>query len=83
MRGRMPGWVPRTDRNQVQINATLRLHGRELPVTVIDVSEEGCKIRCPEVLPIGETVQLEIPAFQPNPANVRWSLPGLAGLRFS
>ena len=27
-------------------------------------------------LPIGEIVQLKIPAFQPNSAGVRWSLPG-------
>jgi hypothetical protein len=34
------------------------------------------------MLPIGEIVELVIPAFQPNTASVRWSLPGMAGLRF-
>jgi hypothetical protein len=34
------------------------------------------------MLPIGEVVELEIPAFQPNVASVRWSLPGRAGLLF-
>lgn len=82
MRGRMPGWIAREERRAVRISAALRLHGRELPVTIVDMSEAGCKIRCFHILPIGEVVQIEIPAFQPNPASVRWSLPGIAGLRF-
>jgi hypothetical protein len=82
MHGRMPGWVTRADRSAVQINAALRLNGRELPVTIIDVSEHGCKIRCLHILPIGEVVHIEMPDFQPNVASVRWSLPGMAGLRF-
>lgn len=82
MRGQMPSWVSRDDRQVVQIKATLRLNGRELPVTIIDMTTSGCKIRCLHILPIGEVVQLEMPAFQPNPASVRWSLPGLSGLRF-
>jgi len=51
-------------------------------VTIIDMSEEGCKIRCLHILPIGQVVQLQIPAFQPSVATVRWSLPGVAGLKF-
>ncbi len=82
MRGRMPGWISRADRRAVQIEAALRLSGRELPVTIIDMSLRGCKIRCLHILPIGEVVQLEIPGFLPNLASVRWSLPGIAGLRF-
>ena len=82
MRGRMPGWVARPDRADVMIKAGLRVAGRDLPVTIIDMSERGCKIRCLEILPIGEVVELAIPAFQPNAASVRWSLPGMAGLRF-
>jgi hypothetical protein len=64
------------------IKAAIRVAGRELPVTIIDMSNGGCKIRCLHILPIGEIVQLVIPAFQPNAATVRWSLPGMAGLRF-
>ena len=82
MRGRMPGWISRADRTDVLIKAALRVPGREVPVTIIDMSEGGCKIRCLHILPIGEIVELAIPAFQPNTAMVRWSLPGLAGLRF-
>jgi hypothetical protein len=83
MRGRMPGWVSRPDRRAVSIDAFLRLSsGRALPVTVIDTSDGGCKIRCLHTLPIGEIVQLEVPACQPSAASVRWTLPGSAGLRF-
>ena len=82
MRGRMPGWVARPDRSGVMVKAALRTTGQELPVTIIDMSEQGCKIRCLHTLPIGELVQLVLPAFQPNAAKVRWSLPGMAGLRF-
>jgi hypothetical protein len=78
----MPGCVDRPERADVLIKAVLRVAGRDLPVTVIDMSEAGCKIRCLHILPIGEIVELVIPAFQPNAASVRWSLPGVAGLRF-
>ena len=82
MRGRMPGCVSRAERTDVLIKAALLVAGREVPVTVIDMSTAGCKIRCLHMLPIGEVVQLVIPAFQPNTASVRWSIPGVAGLRF-
>lgn len=82
MRGRMPGWTSRPDRTDVLIKAAVRVAGREVPVTIIDMSDRGCKIRCLHILPIGEVVLLAIPAFQPNTATVRWSLPGIAGLRF-
>jgi hypothetical protein len=78
----MQGCVPRDDRNPVSIEAAVRLDGRSVPVTVINVSGSGCNVRCLEALPIGQVVQLEIPAFQPQPASVRWSLGGRAGLRF-
>jgi hypothetical protein len=78
----MPDWVSRGERSEVLIKAVLRVAGRDLPVTIIDMSPHGCKIRCLHLLPIGEVVELVIPAFQPNAASVRWSLPGMAGLRF-
>lgn len=78
----MPGWVPRADRESVSVEATVRLHGCAVPVTVTDISKCGCKVRSPQALPIGEVVQLELSAVQPQAADVRWSLAGLAGLRF-
>jgi hypothetical protein len=78
-----PGFVSRADRRAVSIDASVRLSsGRTLPVTIVDSSDDGCKIRCLHVLPIGEIVQLEITGFPPNTASIRWALPGRAGLRF-
>ena len=82
MGDRVPGRVGRPDRADVLIKAGLRVTGRKLPVTIIDMSERGCKIRCLHILPIGEIVELVIPAFQPNIASVRWSLPGVTSLIF-
>lgn len=77
------GLVPRAERRPVSIDASVRLSsGRTLPVTIVDSSDGGCKIRCLHVLPIGQIVQLEIPGFHPNTASIRWALPGRAGLRF-
>jgi len=75
--------VSRSVRRAVSIDAFVLLRtGTALPVTIIDSSDAGCKIRCLHMLPIGEVVQIKIPAFQPNSASVRWSLPGMAGLQF-
>lgn len=66
MRGRMPGWVARPDRSGVMVKAALRTTGQELPVTIIDMSEQGCKIRCLHTLPIGELVELVPPLSNPT-----------------
>ena len=80
---RVPGWISRADRTSVCIKAAVRLStGSILPVTITDLSNSGCKLRCLHVLPIGAIVELEIPPFQPNTATVRWSLPGSAALHF-
>ena len=83
MRGRMPGWIKRDERDPVSVGATVHLSsGRGIAVTIVDVSAGGCKLRGFHALPIGEIVQLEIPAAQPQAASVRWVVGGLAGLRF-
>lgn len=56
--------------------------GQAVPVTVIDVSDKGCKVRCLRLLPVGDVVQIEIPAFGLKAASVRWWFPGRAGLSF-
>lgn len=82
MRGQMPERVSRADRADALVKASLRISGQQLPVTIIDMSNRGCKIRCHEILPVGEVVELVIPAFRPSAASVRWSHAGMAGLRF-
>lgn len=79
----MAGWLPRQVRTAVHIPGVVRTStGQAVPVTVIDVSETGCKVRCLRVLPVGHIVQIEIPAFGQKAASVRWWFPGRAGLSF-
>ena len=79
----MVGWLPRHERTAVHIPGVVRMvTGQAVPVTVIDVSETGCKVRCLRILPVGHVVLVEIPAFGQKAASVRWWLPGRAGLRF-
>lgn len=79
---RMRAWDWKDDRESVSIGATVRLYGHAVPVTITDISQHGCKVWCLYALPIGEVVQLELPACQPQAADVRSSLSGRAALRF-
>lgn len=77
------GWLPRQARTAVHIPGIVRMStGQAVPVTVIDVSDKGCKVRCLRLLPVGDVVQIEIPAFGLKAASVRWWFPGRAGLSF-
>jgi len=78
---RIPGWVSRRDREPVTIAGTLVLpDGHTLPVTVRDLTPEGCKIECDETLPIGAKVVLNF-AASTAAAHVRWSIGREAGLQ--
>jgi len=54
--------------------------GRSVPVMVRDVSANGCCVECDETLPIAETVCLDLGDDRVE-AEVRWALPGAAGLQ--
>ena len=83
MRGRMLGCIKRADRDPVSIGATVHMStGSKISVTIVDVSQGGCQVRCSHALPIGEIVQLEAPSFQLQVANIRWCVGDMAGLRF-
>jgi hypothetical protein len=78
---RTPGWIGRRDREPVTIPGRLVLPGgRSIPVTVRDVTPEGCRVQCEETLPIGATVTVEFGGSTSN-AHVRWALGGEAGLQ--
>jgi hypothetical protein len=74
-------WVDRPDRDPVCVEASLALAGRQLPVVITNVSDDGCQIACEETLPIGATVSLRIELVSVQ-ATVRWSFADKAGLRF-
>lgn len=81
---REPGWTPRNDRHRVDLAARVHREGcPALPVTVTDLTEQGCRISSQETLQIGELIQLEIPHLGYLSAQIRWALHGEAGARFS
>jgi len=75
--------TPREDRRAVSIPASVqRQSGVLVEVQVVNVSEHGCRVRYKKTLWVGERVELRLPGQSPTPAQVRWSLPGNAGLNF-
>ena len=78
---RMPGWIGRRDRDPVAITGAIVLpDGRSIPVTVLDLSPEGCRVQCEETLPIAASVIIELGGTSTS-AHVRWALGGEAGLQ--
>ena len=81
---RLPGWVERNRRETTAFPGIVVLaEGRRLPVTMTNISAEGCQVKCLEALPIGQTVRLELAGDIKAEASVRWAIPGRAGLRFA
>ena len=77
----MPGWVSRRDREPVTIAGTVLLpDGRSVPVTIRDLTPEGCRVECEETLPIAATVVVDFGRSTGN-AHVRWALGREAGLQ--
>ena len=80
---RQPGWTPRNDRRAVDLNAFVhRDDGPPLPVTVTDLTEQGCRLSSEQTLSIGEQIRVEIPHIGYLNAQVRWAMDGEAGARF-
>ena len=78
---RARAWIDRAERDPVSVAAALVLPGKNLPVRITNVSDDGCQIDCSETLPIGAAVSLRL-EFVSVAATVRWSMDGKAGLRF-
>ena len=79
---RRVGWVKRADRIPVYLDGWIRIgKGERHSVIVTDLSSDGCKVRLRQMLPIGETVELDV-GQQKFEASVRWSVLGAAGLRY-
>jgi len=78
---REPGWIDRDDREPASFTGLVVLQdGSRVPVTIVNISEGGCQLKCNETLPVAATVELHLDGQQIE-AEVRWALPGLAGLR--
>jgi hypothetical protein len=80
---RVHEWVGRKDRLAVEIEAVAhRTDGSSTPVKLTDCSDEGCRVEMVGDFEIGEHVQIAIPRMGHIKAQVRWALPGSAGMRF-
>jgi hypothetical protein len=78
---RVPGWIEREEREPISVGAILVLpDGRSVSVTIRDVSANGCCVASDEVLPVAQTVLLDL-GSESVEAEVRWALAGAAGLR--
>jgi hypothetical protein len=82
---REPGWIARDDREPslIEGNAS-REDGSVLAVTLSDLSRDGCRLDyAGEILRIGEWINLEAEGHMGLRGQVRWSLLGAAGVRFT
>lgn len=80
---REPGIVKRAPRVDTSFKASLiDSDGNTLPVMVMDISREGCRLEANGTLRIGEKVQIAVPKYGKFPAQIRWALGNEAGAVF-
>lgn len=80
---RMHGWIGRKDRHPVTIDATIhRGDGTKSPVTLSNLSDQGCRIEGDYGLRIGERLSIAIPRMGQMKAQVRWAMADSAGAKF-
>ena len=80
---RMPGWTDREEREPASFAGALLLSsGERIPVTITDISNDGCQVQSDERIPIGDIVTLELTGEMSTEASVRWAVSGRAGLQF-
>ena len=78
---RQPGWIDRNEREPSSFPGVVILPGgARREVIISNVSAMGCRVECHEMLIIGAKVKLEVGDTLID-AEVRWALPGSAGLR--
>jgi hypothetical protein len=77
---RQPGEIKREPRVDTAFKATLLdSSGTEHAVMVLDLSKSGFRLRCAEMLRIGEKVRLRTGRYGEFPAQIRWALGEEAG----
>lgn len=75
------GLPKRAPRLQMRSAAHVSLDGRQVPVELLDISQNGVKVRTPYLKPLDE-VTIELQGMALKWAVVRWTQAGIAGLRF-
>ncbi len=80
---REPGFIKRSPRVATNYRTSLTdSDGGEVPVVVIDISREGCRLETDGSLEIGEMVEISVGRLGTYPAQIRWALGHEAGAVF-
>jgi hypothetical protein len=80
---REPGHIKRAARVDTRIDTFLTdSDGNRIPVVVIDISRDGCRMETSAMLRISEKVQIEVPKYGTFAAQIRWALGNEAGAIF-
>ena len=80
---REPGHIKRAARVDTRVETFLTdSDGNRIPVVVIDISRDGCRMETSAMLRISEKVQIEVPKYGTFAAQIRWALGNEAGAVF-
>lgn len=69
-------------RLRLELRAHVLAGLQRLEVRLLDISRQGARIECAQILSPGRKVRLTAPAMRPMLAEVRWQSGGTAGLAF-
>lgn len=80
---REPGFIKRAPRVETRFETSLTdSDGGKVPIVVLDISREGCRMETDGTLKIGEQVQIQVPKYGTFAAQIRWALGNEAGAVF-
>jgi hypothetical protein len=80
---REPGLIKRAPRVATRYDAEVTdSDGGTVPVVVIDISRDGCRMETDGSLRIGEEVEIQVDRYGSFPAQIRWALGNEAGAVF-
>lgn len=75
-------FAKRQIRINLEVPAELDIAGRLMPTRMLDLSQQGAKVECPDRLPIHGRVTLRADGLPEIRAKIRWWRDGLCGLVF-
>ena len=80
---REPGYIKRSPRVATNYKTSVKdSDGVTVPVVVVDISKEGCRLETDGSLQIGEKVEISVGRLGTYPAQIRWALGNEAGAVF-
>lgn len=78
-----PGWIPRNERVQIEIDAVIyRCDDSKVAVRIANMSFEGCELITVDTFEVGERVRIHIDGQGYIESEVRWTSEGRSGAEF-